>query len=71
MKHLSATNPKHSRLLELQETLWEMYVRDNLSQQEMCTRLNISNKTLIRYLNLCGLYSRKLNLERSDAESAN
>lgn len=65
MKTKVSKNPN-----ELQVKLWEMYVRDNLPTHVICQKLMISNKSLMKYLENSGIYSRKLNLKGGDAESA-
>jgi DNA-binding transcriptional regulator LsrR (DeoR family) len=46
----------------LEEILRKYYVDENLSVNEISKRLQISYVTIIRWLNLAGIYSRRLKL---------
>jgi len=48
---------------EIEEIVRQLYVDENKTLNEICTELSISLITAMKWLNLAGVYSRKLDLE--------
>jgi len=48
--------------LPLEELLRKMYVDENKTPQVICQELNIAYATLLKWLHLAGIYSRRLKL---------
>lgn len=48
---------------DIEEVLRTLFVDEHLSQIEIAKQLNLSYVTVIKWLKLAGVYSRKLNVQ--------